>query len=787
MPNALAGETSPYLRQHADNPVDWMPWGEAAFARAREENKPIFLSIGYATCHWCHVMARESFESAAIAALLNRSFVAIKVDREERPDVDKIYMTYVQAMTGRGGWPLSVWLTPALKPFYGGTYFPPDDHGGRAGLDSILRAIAQGWANDREKLVAEAERVIAALREHYGHEPAETNTASTQTSDSSGQVSGGAPGKPAVAAGGEQTPPLLQVGAAALQKCFAHLEETFDPEHGGFGGAPKFPRASNLNLLFRIAAWQGISSAAGATAVNLATATCRGMVQGGIHDHVGGGFHRYSVDDAWFVPHFEKMLYDQAQIATNLLEARQATGDERYAWAARDVIAYVLRDLVAPEGGFHSAEDADSAIAEPAGAAGHAPSATGGHPPHAEGAFYVWRHAEITAALGADARMFEAHFGVAENGNVPEALDPHHEMAARNILVQRQPLTETARAFGLDVEAAGRRLQSSLERLREIRARRPRPLRDDKIITAWNGLMISALAKAHQVLGRGDPDRHAAEPGGEDATGTNPPANSGAQPVGSYLAAAVRAAEFVRRELYDEQRGILFRSWRGKRSAVEGFAEDYACLIQALLDLYEAGFDVRWLEWAVGLQRTMDERFWDQAAGGYFSAPAGDPTLVLRLKEDYDGAEPAASSVAALNLLRLGALFGHGGETDFHARGLRCLEAFRRQWSESPHALPQMLCALELALEEPTQVVLAGTPGSESFEALTAVLHERLRRRATILAVDGGAAQQWLAARAPWLAGMRCREGRTLAYVCDNFACHAPVETPEELREVLAR
>ncbi|MDB6127006.1 MAG: hypothetical protein JWM35_902, partial [Verrucomicrobia bacterium] len=345
MPNRLAAEKSPYLLQHADNPVDWQPWDDAAFAQARAEKKPIFLSIGYSTCHWCHVMAHESFENPETAAILNEHFIPIKVDREERPDVDKVYMTYVQAMTGHGGWPLSAWLTPELKPFYGGTYFPPEDRYGRPGFPSILKTIARGWGAEQEKLIAEGERAIATLRGHYVDK--------------------------ATAVPGED---LTIAGGLAFEKCFQHLHEAFDAQHGGFGGAPKFPRATNLDFLFRCAAIQGVTSESGAEAVKLATFTLQRMAGGGIHDQVGGGYHRYSVDEAWFVPHFEKMLYDQAQIAMNCLEAKQATGDERYAWMARDIFEYVRRDLARSAGGFFTAEDADSAV----GDGGREPGAKGG-------------------------------------------------------------------------------------------------------------------------------------------------------------------------------------------------------------------------------------------------------------------------------------------------------------------------------------------------------------------------------------------------------------------------
>ena len=719
MSNALAAEKSPYLLQHAENPVAWLPWGEVAFAKARAEQKPIFLSIGYSTCHWCHVMAHESFESEDVAAVLNEYFVPVKVDREERPDVDKVYMAYVQALTGHGGWPLSAWLTPELKPFYGGTYFPPEDRGGRAGFPAILRAIARGWRDERDKLVAESERVIGTLREHA----------------SGGGVEAGN--------GESEEQPLVAVAGEAFEKGFQYFHEAFDAAHGGFGGAPKFPRAANLNFLFRVAALQGAASELGAEAIRLAATTLRAMAKGGICDHVGGGFHRYSVDGAWFVPHFEKMLYDQAQIAINCLEARQATGDERFAWMARDIFDYVRRELTSPAGGFYTAEDADSACADGAGegfeARGEGDEKVKAR--HAEGAFYVWTQAEIARVLGGDALFFCAHFGVAVEGNVAAALDPHGEFTGKNILAQGRALAESARAFELSPEQASDKLRAALDTLRAVRALRPRPLLDDKIVTANNGLMISALARGAQVLG---------EP--------------------EHLAAAVRAAEFVERELFDAGRGILFRCWREGRGANEGFAEDYAYFVQGLLDLYEASFELRWLRWAERLQATMDALFWDEARGGYFNSAAGDASIVLRLKEDYDGAEPAPSSVAAMNLLRLGAMLH---DEKLRDRGRRCLEGFRVQWARAPHAMPQMLCALELALEPPRHVALAGDPAAADFRALAAVLHERLGPRRAIVRAE---------AALPWTAAMARVKGRATAYVCEYFTCQLPVTTVAELR-----
>jgi uncharacterized protein YyaL (SSP411 family) len=433
------------------------------------------------------------------------------------------------------------------------------------------------------------------------------------------------------------------------------------------------------------------------------------------------------------VPHFEKMLYDQAQIALNCLEARVATGDERFAWMARDIFDYVARDLAAPEGGFYSAEDADS---EPPG---------GGH--LSEGAFYLWTHGELASLLGPDLALFETHFGLAANGNVPAAADPHAEFRGANILAQRQPLVATARKVGLDPEETNRRLVAGLAVLREVRARRPRPQRDEKIITAWNGLMISALARGHAVL-KGDGDE-------------------------GLLQAATRAAEFLERELNDPVRGVLYRSWLEGRGAAEGFAEDYAFLIQGLLDLYEAGFETRWLLWADRLQRKMDELF-RGADGGYFNSAAGAPDLVLRLREDYDGAEPAPSSVAALNQLRLAAIF-HDGER--RTRAGATIAALESRWRTAPQALPQMLCAVEAALEPPRHVVLAGDPAAGDFRALAAELAAAFGPRRTVLRADLAIA---------WTAAMNPRDGRATAYVCEDYTCQSPVTNPAELRRLLA-
>jgi uncharacterized protein YyaL (SSP411 family) len=663
-------------------------------------------------------MAHESFENEAIAAELNGHFVAVKLDREERPDIDRVYMSYLQALTGQGGWPLSVWLTPDLKPFYAGTYFPPEDRQGRAGFPTILRAIARGWKEDRARLVEEADRVVNSLRERADE-------------------------RAVPAAGAVAT--FAEAAGAAFEKAYQYYAESFDSSHGGFGGAPKFPRPANLEFLLRCAALQGVGSEAGTEAAGMVARTLGGMAKGGIHDHVGGGFHRYSVDAEWFVPHFEKMLYDQAQIAMCALGSWQATGDERPAWLARGVLDYVLRDLTGPEGGFYSAEDADSQ--ESVGSES------------VEGAFYVWTLAEAERVLGADAGLAAGHFGMRADGNVPRERDPHGDFTGKNILAQVRPLSETAKLFGLEPQAANDRLASCLVRLLAARSGRRRPHLDDKVVAGWNGLMVSALARAAVLPAESLADRRAA-----------------------YLAAALRAAAFIEREFFDIPGGVPRRSWRRGSGSGPGFAEDCAFLVQAWLDLYEATFDVGWIVRAEKLQQALDALFWDPARGGYFNSAAGAADVVVRLKEDYDGAEPAATSTAASNLFRLSSLTSGDALRD---QGRRAIAAFRGRWEEAPHAMPQLLCAFESALEPPRHIIVTGSPGTPEFSALAAVVRERLGPRRTLVALDAPGARAWFSARSPWLAQMGARDGAPTAYVCEEFVCRAPAHTPDELRKVL--
>lgn len=706
--NRLAHEKSPYLLQHAHNPVDWYPWGEEAFAKARQENKPIFLSVGYSTCHWCHVMAHESFESEEVAAIMNREFVNIKVDREERPDVDRVYMTFVQATTGGGGWPMSVWLTPDLKPFVGGTYFPPEERYGQPAFKKVLERIATAWKEDHDKIVEQGSKIVEALRESQSAAPGE------------GKIDG-----------------------SVADAAYRQIDRSYDPKEGGFGTAPKFPRPVTLNFLTRFYA-RDPKSDAGKHALDMALFTLRKMAAGGMHDHVGGGFHRYSVDRYWHVPHFEKMLYDQAQLAVAYLDAFQITRDKQYESVARDILDYVARDMTSKEGGFFSAEDADSPVVgvdDP------------GHKKTAEGAFYVWTRKEIDDALGDSAEVFDFHYGVQAHGNAPEGSDPHDEFRGKNILIERHTIADTARHFKKSEVEIAKVLAQSRQKLFAIRAQWPRPHLDDKIIGAWNGLMISAYARAAQVI---DEPR--------------------------YLEIATRSANFVRSKLYDPSRKILYRSYREGRSNIEGFADDYAMVIQGLLDLYEASFDVEWLKFAIQLQEIQDRLFFDEKNGGYFSNSGKDESLFVRMKDDNDGAEPAASSIAALNLLRLSQIYD---DPKMAERAKKTIDAFATILLQFPSGVPQMLVAVENSLGKPRQIVIAGKKDSPETKALLKEVHRHFLPNTIVILADANEGQKYLGERNEAVRAMSLVEGKPAVYVCENFTCKAPVTDLKQLSDLL--
>jgi uncharacterized protein YyaL (SSP411 family) len=704
MPNRLANERSPYLLQHADNPVDWYPWGPEAFAKAAREDKPIFLSIGYSTCHWCHVMEHESFEDESVAAALNRDFVSIKVDREERPDVDRVYMTFVQATTGAGGWPMSVWLTPDLKPFFGGTYFPPESRWGRPGFVDVLAQLVRAWRGERERLVSAANAILTRLR------------ATTE----------GTPG-------GLDRAPVG--GREAVETGIAQFTQAFDRRHGGFGGAPKFPRPSELLFLL-----QGFKLTGDLEARRMALETLSAMALGGLRDHVGGGFHRYSVDAEWRVPHFEKMLYDQAQLVLAYLEAAQASGDPFFAAVAEDTLDYVRRDLTSPDGACFSAEDADS---EESGA----PAGTHKR----EGAFYVWSAAEIDGLLGDDAPVARRRFGIEDEGNA--LADPQGEFRGKNVLYVSQSIEDVAARSGRGPEEVMTTLTRIRRTLFDARAARPRPHLDDKILTAWNGLMIAAYARAARVL-VGSPRRE------------------------EWRQAAERAASAVRAHLWREDARRLWRRYRDGEAAVDGFCEDYACLVWGLLELTQATGKMEWLRWARELTTIQIERFHDPNDGGWFSTSGDDATVLLRLKEDYDGAEPAAASVTVRNLITIAQLTG---EHELLETAGRTLERYGTQIGRVSRVMPLMVANVAFWSAEKSQVVLVGAPGEAHFVALETEVARTYLPWTVVLPVDPSRLDADLAEVLPWVAAMTMRDGRAAAYVCRNFTCQAPVTAPAEL------
>jgi len=693
--NRLLREKSPYLLMHAHNPVDWYPWSEEAFAKARREQKPIFLSVGYYTCHWCHVMERESFSDPAIAEIMNKYFVSIKVDREERPDIDRVYLSFVEATTGSGGWPMSVFLAPGLKPFFGGTYFPKEDAYGRPGFRTLLLHVAEAWQKDRQRVEESANQATRALQE----------LGNANVGDAS------------------------RLQQAVLDKAYQQIKANYDPTHGGFGRAPKFPRPVVFNFLLRYYARTGEKNA-----LEITLATLRAMARGGIHDHIGGGFHRYSTDAIWHVPHFEKMLYDQAQLANSYLDAYQITREPIFAETARDILQFVLREMRAPEGGFYSALDADSLI-QP------------GKPERGEGAFYVWAAKEIQQVLGPDTTaLFEFRYGVRAGGNVPPEQDFQGEFKNKNILFEQHSLAETATKFGKSEAEVRTVLEAASRKLLAARSRRPRPPLDDKVLTAWNGLLISALARATQVL---------EEP--------------------EYLRAAEGAAGFIHSKLYQAQTGRLKRRYRAGQTAVHGFLDDYAFLIHGLLDLYESSFDVKWLSWAIRLQEKQDELFWDPKSGGYFTTSGADPAILMRTREDYDGAEPSPNSVAAMNLLRLWQMTDR---KEWREKAERTLAVFADRLEKFPEALPQMVAALDFHLSKPKQIIIAGQPDAPCTRVLLRLVHERYIPNKILLLADGGQGQGQLAQWLPFIESVSRKQGKATAYICENYVCKLPTTDP---------
>jgi hypothetical protein len=640
-------------------------------------------------------MERESFENPEIAKALNTGFVCIKVDREERPDIDQVYMAFVQATTGSGGWPMTVWLTPGLKPFLGGTYFPPEK------LSRVLAGVSEAWRAEREQVLASSDSLTRKLQQ--SEEPNR-----------------------------EKSPAL---SSNIFDDCYAQLHSGYEPRYGGFSTAPKFPRPASLAFLHRYYARTRKQDA-----LDMSLHTLRKMAEGGIHDHLGGGFHRYSTDLRWHVPHFEKMLYDQAQLVCVYLEAFQITHDSFFADIATDILKYVQRDLTGPEGQLYSAEDADSPLPGKAGTS-------------TEGAFYVWTKNEIDGALGAKSgALFDYYYGVEAEGNVES--DPRGELKGKNVLIVSHTLEETAQRFKISPEEASRLLEEARHGLFQTRVQRPRPRLDDKAITAWNGLMISAFARAAQVL--------------EDP---------------SFTVAARGVRSFLHEKCYNPVTKGLFRRFRAGDAAIEAYADDYSFLIQGLLDLYETSFEPRDLEWAIALQTTQLKLFEDTTHGGLFTTAGGDTNVLIRMKEDYDGAEPAANSVAALNLLRLAQITDN---QTWRKSAEATLLAVAEHVREQPASMPQMLVGFDFSLGKAKQIVLAGTPSAAETQVMLEAIHGVFLPNKVVLLADGGEGQRFLGQYLEFLRGLEPIRGKTTAFVCENYVCQAPTTNLAILRTQLA-
>ena len=689
--NRLVNETSPYLLQHAHNPVDWYPWGEEALEKARREDKPIFLSIGYSACHWCHVMERESFENEAIAAVMNEHFVNIKVDREERPDLDEIYMSAVQAMTGSGGWPMSVWLTPELKPFYGGTYYPPESSRGMPGFRAVLERISELWNTRRDDVVQSANRLTDQMQ----------------------QILTG------IGAREEQL--SLQL----IQSAIGDLQSTFDAKWGGFGGAPKFPSSPAIQLLLR-----EYGRTKNTRLLEMATLTLDKMAYGGMYDHLGGGFARYSTDARWLAPHFEKMLYDNAQLAVVYVEAYQLTGDTFYRHIAEEIFNYVLRDMTGEDGGFYSAEDADSE--------------------GEEGKFYLWEYDEIREALGEqEARVFLDFYNVDPDGNFQSH---EHYHGGKNILHMQQRLKDFAADWQLNPENLAQEINAMREKLLAVRSERVRPGLDDKVLTSWNALMISAFAKGYQTL---NDER--------------------------YLDAATGAADFILSEMVVD--GELHRTHRQGKTQVPAFLDDYAFLTAALIDLYETTFDLKWLEQADALSEKMIEKFWDAEAGGFYFTSENHTNLIVRTRPTYDGPIPSGNSMAALTLQRLAKLLDND---DYFAKAETILKANQPYMTQAPRGYLNMLLAVDFYQDPPKEIAVIGPQGDPGLRRLLETLHDHFVPNKVLASFDPGKADaSRTSERIPLLAGKTLIDGKPAVYVCKNYACQLPVTTEEAMLKQL--
>ena len=688
--NRLAKEKSPYLLQHATNPVDWYPWSDDAFDRARREEKPIFLSIGYSTCHWCHVMERESFEDQEAAKLLNDTFIAIKVDREERPDIDGIYMGVCQMLTGSGGWPLTIMMTPDRKPFFAATYIPRNGRAGRPGLMELIPQVAHLWKTRRAELLSSSEQIAARLRE--------------TTSVESGSM----------------------LDEHVLRAAYESLVLHFDQRYGGFGSAPKFPSPHNFLFLLRYARRTGERQA-----VEMVEKTLQAMRLGGIYDHVGFGFHRYSTDQMWMVPHFEKMLYDQATLALAYTEAYQLTTKVEYAKTVREILTYVLRDMRSGEGGFFSAEDADSE--------------------GEEGKFYLWTESELEEVLGRDdAGLIAKVYNTQLAGNFSE--EASGRKGGGNILYLKQPLHELAAFFGLTPNELEARVERARTKLFEARRTRIHPLKDDKVLTDWNGLMIAALAKGAQAL---------AEP--------------------AYGDVAVKAADFILEKMRGKDGRLLHRFREGEAS-IQGNLDDHAFVIWGLLELYELTFEAIYLRHALDFTADLITHFWDPEQGGFFFTPDDGEALLMRKKEIYDGAIPSGNSASMLNLLRLGRLTGRA---DLEEKGAQIARLFARKVELFPAAFTQLLAGLDFSIGPSHELVIVGKREADDTNLFVQALRARFIPNKVVLLKPVGEHVPEIVGVAPYTESYGTLDGRATAYVCSNYSCQLPTTDPGGMLRLL--
>lgn len=698
--NRLINEKSPYLLQHAHNPVNWYPWCNEAFEKAIKEDKPIFLSIGYSACYWCKVMEDESFSNLEIAEIMNKYFISIKVDREERSDIDNIYMSAVIAMTGSGGWPLTVFITPGKKPFFGGTYFPPEDKWGKLGLKTILNLIAELWDKNRDKILESSQYLTQALKEQVESKDKE----------------------------------VIQLNEEVLNKTYLLFLQRFDSRYGGFNGAPKFPSAHSLSFLLRYWKRTGENKA-----LEMVEKTLTEMAKGGIYDHLGSGFHRYSTDIKWQIPHFEKMLYDQALLSKVYLEAYQVTGKEKYGKTAKETFDYILNCLTHPQGGFYSSESAYSPLLE-------------NPEKEKEGAFYLWSRDEIIKILEKEqGEIFCYHFGVEANGNFFE--DHFGEFNNKNVLYISHTLEETAKKFNKKLEDLKLILEKAKSKLYRIRSQRPKPHLDDKILTNWNGLMISSLAFGSRVL---------------DET--------------RYIKAAEKAAQFILKNLKKED-CKLFHRFRDEEAGIRGNIEDYAFFIYGLIDLYEATFNIDYLKEAKDLAKEMLNSFWDRQEEGLFFSADDAESIIFRQKESYDGALPSGNSIAALDLLRLGRLTM---ERDFEEKAEAILKAFSKDISRMPIAYSQMIIALDFLLGKSKEIIIAGEMETEETQKMLEIVYKKFipNKVVSFLPKDEKKAE-CVVNLIPFIKEHLPLEGKNSVYICENYSCKFPITDIKKLEEFL--